>query len=375
MAEMGLKAAIQFACTAEFWRMAVLWTMSLVVSYWHLFFTPKPQSYAPSSSFSSTRPNSPVITRPLCIITGATSGLGAAAAYALSREGFHIVLGDFAVISDIRRRNSGAHLKAFQVDLASFESILKFKGSLQQWLLDSNLHSSVQLLINNAGILATSCRLTAEGYDQVMATNYIGAFSLIKVLLPLLESSPIPSRIVNITSFTHRNGETVSENISCEVHVDKETVSGVRFSKLKRYPGAHVYEYSKLCLLLLSYELHRQFALVGNSVSIIAVDPGAVKTNIMREVPSCLSQVAFLVLKLGGLLQSPENGVCSVLDAALAPPEISGVYFFGGKGRTISSSALSYNTELSQKLWSTSCFLFEESMRASQRSSTKVVDS
>ncbi|KAK3011354.1 hypothetical protein RJ639_012805 [Escallonia herrerae] len=361
MAEMGLKAAIQFVCTSEFWRMAVLWTMSLVVSYWHLFFTPKPQSSAPSSSFSSTRPNSPVITRPLCIITGATSGLGAAAAYALSRKGFHIVLGDFAVISDIRKRNSGAHLKAFQVDLASFESILKFKGSLQQWLLDSNLHSSIQLLINNAGILATSCRLTAEGYDQVMATNYIGGFSLIKVLLPLLESSPFPSRIVNITSFTHRNGETVSENISCEV--DKETVSGVRFSKLK------------LCLLLLSYELHRQFALVGNSVSVIAVDPGAVKTNIMREVPSCLSQVAFLVLMLVGLLQSPENGVCSVLDAALAPPEISGVYFFGGKGRTISSSALSYNTELSQKLWSTSCFLFQESMQASKRSSTKVVDS
>ncbi|KAK3002033.1 hypothetical protein RJ639_022544 [Escallonia herrerae] len=392
MAEMGLKAAIQFACTAEFWRMAVLWTMSLVVSYWHLFFTPKPQSYAPSSSFSSTRPNSPIITRPLCIITGATSGLGAAAAYALSREGFHVVLAGRSphllskVISDIRRQNGCAHLKAFQVDLASFESILKFNGSLQQWLLDSNLHSSVQLLINNAGILATSCRLTAEGYDQVMATNYIGAFSLIKVLLPLLESSPIPSRIVNITSFTHRNGETVSENISCEVssgvQVDKETVSGVRFSKLKRYPCAHVYEYSKLCLLLLSYELHRQFALVGNSVSVMyvyrllcAVDPGAVKTNIMREVPSCLSQVAFLILKLVGLLQSPENGVCSVLDAALAPPEISGVYFFGGKGRTISSSVLSYNTELSQELWSTSCFIFQESMQASKRSSTKVVDS
>lgn len=62
--------------------------------------------------------------------------------------------------------NEDAHLKDFQVDLASVESIIKFKTSLQQWLLDSDLHCSVQVLINNAGILATSPKVTAEGYDQ-----------------------------------------------------------------------------------------------------------------------------------------------------------------------------------------------------------------
>ncbi|CAL5441857.1 unnamed protein product [Camellia sinensis] len=110
-------------------------------------------------------------------------------------------------MEDTERRNKNAHLKCFQVDLSSFQSILKFKGSFQQWLMDSDLHSSVQLLINNAGILATTFRLTAEGYDQMMGTNYIGAFSLTKVLLPLLENSPVPARIVNVTSFTHRSGE------------------------------------------------------------------------------------------------------------------------------------------------------------------------
>lgn len=67
---------------------------------------------------------------------------------------------------DITSRNNNAHLKTFQVDLSSFQSVLKFKELLQQWLLDSNMHSSIQLLINNAGILATSSRLTAEGYDK-----------------------------------------------------------------------------------------------------------------------------------------------------------------------------------------------------------------
>ncbi|KAE9452646.1 hypothetical protein C3L33_15453, partial [Rhododendron williamsianum] len=384
------KDALCFACTPDFWRMAVLWTLSLLLSYFQLLtktlFSRKPISYphcSPSLLPSTTKPRLPV-----CIITGvilqltfamlflsdvlenfgATSGLGAAAAYSLSLEGY------FVVMTDIKRRNDNAHLKSFQVDLSSFASILKFKSSLELWLLDSDLHSSVQLLINNAGILATSLRFTAEGFDQMMGTNYLGAFSLTKVLLPLLENSPVPSRIVNVTSFTHR---TVFG-----IQVDKETVSGKTFSKFKRYPCARIYEYSKLCLLLFSYELHRQFGVLGRScpVSVVyvfqylpcywlllcaftstfAVDPGVVKTNIMRDVPTCLRYVAFLVLNLLGLLKSPESGVRSIVDAALAPPEVSGVYFFGGNGRTVSSSARSYETKLAKDLWATSCDLFRE---------------
>ena len=69
-------------------------------------------------------------------------------------------------MGEIKSLNKDADLKAFQVDMSSFQSMFNFKVSLQQWLLDSNMHPSVQLLINNAGILATSYRLTAEGYDQ-----------------------------------------------------------------------------------------------------------------------------------------------------------------------------------------------------------------
>ncbi|KAL7167143.1 hypothetical protein ACSBR2_037756 [Camellia fascicularis] len=366
------KEALNFAFTTEFWRMGVFWTISLVLSYLQLFtttlFSRAPISHPrcsplpppPAATIATSTPTTSPTRRPVCIITGATSGLGAAAAYSLSMEGYFVVLVGRSshllskVMEDIERRNKNAHLKCFQVDLSSFQSILKFKGSFQQWLMDSDLHSSVQLLINNAGILATTFRLTAEGYDQMMGTNYIGAFSLTKVLLPLLENSPVPARIVNVTSFTHRS---VSD-----IQVDKETVSGKSFLKFKKYPCAHIYEYSKLCLLLFSYELHRHFGVMGKSrqVSVIAVDPGAVKTNIMREVPTCISYVALLALKLLGLLQSPENGVRSILDAALAPPEISGVYFFGGNGRTVNSSALSYDTKLAKELWDTSCDLFLE---------------
>ncbi|KAI3466794.1 hypothetical protein Pfo_023457 [Paulownia fortunei] len=357
-----------FICNVQFWRMSVLWTLSLIFSYLKLFsqsiFSPKFKCYSRCSPKDSTFGTTSA-PRPVCIITGATSGLGAAAAYALSKEGFFVVLVGRSsellskAISDVKSRNHDAWLKAFEVNLSSFKSILEFKDSLQQWLWDSNMHSSVQLLINNAGILATSLRFTSEGYDQMLTTNYIGAFCLTKILLPPLENSPVPSRVVNVTSFTHWN-------VCCR-QADRETVSGKCFMKSKCYPYAHIYEYSKLCMLLFSYELHRQVGLMDKSrhLSVVAVDPGAVETNIMREIPSCVAQMAFIVLKLLGLLQSSETGVRSIVDAALAPPEVSGVYFFGGNGRSLNSSALSYDAWLAKELWATSCNLFQELQLAS----------
>ncbi|KAK2632651.1 hypothetical protein EUGRSUZ_L01276 [Eucalyptus grandis] len=73
-----------------------------------------------------------------------------------------------------------------------------------------------------------------------------------------------------------------------------------------------------------------------------------------------------------GLLDSPEGAVNSVLDAALAPPEISGVYFFGGKGRTINSSSVSYDTGLARELWATSCDLFLEAQSSAKSISSSV---
>ncbi|KAJ6752395.1 hypothetical protein OIU85_002792 [Salix viminalis] len=360
-----VKKALSFILTLEFWRMGIFWTLSLAMSYFQLFWqrvcTKKPNAYP------RCPPRRIGTKKPICVITGATSGIGAAAAYDLSKEGFsccswysilppvqklvaetHIV---YAVgrssqllskmIEWIHKQNKDARVEAFEVDLSSFQSILKFKDSLEKWLLDSDMHVSIQLLINNAGMLAASHRLTEEGYDH-----------------------PVGSRIVNVTSFTHRN--------LFNVQIDKETVAGKYLPRSKQYPFSHIYEFSKLCLLMFSYELHRQFHWPDESckVSVIAADPGAVETNIMRELPSCVSHMAFIALKLLGLLQSPEEGASSVIDAALAPPEISGVYFFGGKGRTLNSSALSRNIRLAEKLWRSSDDLFLESKLICDRTYT-----
>ncbi|XP_047183104.1 dehydrogenase/reductase SDR family member on chromosome X homolog isoform X2 [Vigna umbellata] len=313
--------------------MALLWSFSVLFSYYRLFkaslsqwlvfkpvildkcpfFSQKLVSYPRCSPFTSNF-------RPVCVVTGATSGLGLAAAYKLSKEGYVVAIVGRSqqqlseTIRKIKDSNEDAHLKAFQVDMSSIESIIKFKMSLRQWLLDSDLHCSLQLLINNAGILATSPRVTAEGYDQMIGTNYIGAFALTKLLLPLLESSPVSSKIVNVTSFTHR--------AVTDVQVDEGTVSGKRFLRSIQYPYAQIYEYSKLYLILFSKELHRQLCLMGKSHQIFVnvADPGVVQTNLMREVPTILSSLALRVLKFLQLLQFPESGVDSIIDAALAPP-------------------------------------------------------
>ncbi|XP_022939811.1 dehydrogenase/reductase SDR family member on chromosome X-like [Cucurbita moschata] len=364
-----LKKAWQFLRSTEFWRMAVLWNLSIFYSYLLLFFqrflslsikhrSGTSYSYERASSYTSED----VV--PLCVITGATSGLGAAAALALSKRGFYVVLAGrsrhllLQTMSEIKRQNEKALLKAFQVDLLSVQSILDFKNSLQLWLQGSKMHPSLQLLINNAGILATSSRSTSEGYDQMMATNYVGPFFLTQMLLPLLKNSPSPSRIVNVSSFTHR--------CVFDVQVDEDTVCGKRFVGLDQYPCASIYEYSKLCLLLFSYELHRKLSLENrsNKVTVVVADPGVVKTNIMREVPTYLSRVAFTILRLLRLLQLPEDGVNSILDAAFALSETSGVYFFGGDSRTVKSSARSYDTKLAKELWATSFNLFLKSQIA-----------
>ncbi|KAG6408516.1 hypothetical protein SASPL_131529 [Salvia splendens] len=347
----NLVEIISFMCNSEFWRMAMLWTLSLISSYMSLFYQtlfPQESRCYPRCSLKDSTFVSPFVDRPICIITGATSGLGAAAAHALAKEGFYVVLvgrsSEFLsqAVSEIKSRNPDAYLKAFKVDLSSFESILEFKHSLGQWLHDSNMHPSVQLLLNNAGILATSRRVTSEGYDQMLAMNYIGAFCLTKVLRPLLENSVVPSRVVNVSSFTHRN-------VCCR-HADTETISGKFFMKSKYYPYASIYEYSKC-----------------KHATSCAADPGAVKTNIMREIPSFVSTMAYTAMKLLGVLQSSETGVNAIVDAALAPPEVSGVYFFGGRGRSLNSSALSYDAGLAKDLWDASCGLFEELQEAARQ--------
>ncbi|XP_078178781.1 NAD(P)-binding Rossmann-fold superfamily protein [Carex rostrata] len=344
--------ALRMLLSTQLWRMAFLWTASILYSHLLLLFT------SPSRRYSRLRLSTGSyceITRPVCVVTGATSGLGKAAAIKLAREGYHVILAGrnpellVQIVKEIKELGD-TYVEAIQVDLSSYISIKKFEISLKKRLSDLGIHESIQLLVNNAGILAKSHRETPDGFDEMMEVNYIGAFVLTNLLMPLLKNSPVPSRVVNVTSFTHR-------------HVFDLDVYETLYSRKKgqNYPCASTYEHSKLCLLLFTYELHRQLHLEPTcQVSVMAADPGVVETNIMRELPLYISRFSIFVLRILHLSQPPEIGVSSIIDAALAPPEASGKYFFGGKSQTIESSSLSGDTEIAAKLWSASSTILKE---------------
>ncbi|KAL0681113.1 hypothetical protein Bca4012_047960 [Brassica carinata] len=249
--------ALRFAWSPSSWDM-FLWSIGLFSSYLKLL---RASIFGSKSIPISTSIVQKIgSSRPICVVTGVTSGIGKATAFALAEKGYHVVLGNALLpktLKEIKRKNKDAQLKSFVVDMSCFSSIFNFKDSLKQWLSDAELDPSIQLLVNNAGIMAVSSRPTNEGYDR-------------------------------------------------------------------------------------------------------AADPGFVKTNLMREYPKYVSAFAFLSFKLIGLLQTPDEGARSSVDATLAPPETSGVYYFGGKGRTIKSSKASRDPKLGKQLWETSCGLFDQ---------------
>ncbi|KAJ4797875.1 NAD(P)-binding Rossmann-fold superfamily protein [Rhynchospora pubera] len=335
----------------QLWRMALLWTGSILFSRLLLVFSSSTRTWPRVTGATSGSGSGRI-----CVVTGATSGLGKAAAIQLARQHYHLILAGrnpdllIQTAQEIKELRLNCLVEPIQLDLSSYISIKNFQLSLKQRLSDLGFHHSIQLLVNNAGILANSFRETPDGFDEMMATNYIGAFVLTNLLMPLLKNSPVPSRVVNVTSFTHR----------CVFDLDVYEVLYAR-RKGQNYPLASTYEYSKLCLLLFSYELHRRLHLEPTChVSVMAADPGVVKTNIMRELPLYISRFSLFVLRILCLLQPPEIGVNSIIDASLAPPESSGKYFFGGKCRTIESSSLSGDTKIAEKLWSASSAIFKE---------------
>jgi len=195
-----------------------------------------------------------------------------------------------------------------------------------------------------AGILAASQRWTEDGFDVMTASNYLGPYILTHELLPLLQKNAPQARIVNLVSFTHR-----ASNRN-QIDLTQLLSGGIRLNR-NIYPLAKIYETSKLFMILYSYELHRQNL---NCVSVMAADPGAVSTSIMRELPSWLAHLSNIVLGLLGLLQSPTAGAKAVVASALAPWEVSGKYVFGNQGLFCKSSAITYDAQLGRRLWEVS---------------------
>ncbi|MFN7955297.1 MAG: SDR family NAD(P)-dependent oxidoreductase [bacterium] len=245
-----------------------------------------------------------------CLVTGATSGHGRAVAGALAARGADVVLlaRNAALLDETAREiaaSTGRRPEILRCDLASRADIDR---AASEYLASAR---PLHVLVNNAGMVSRTRELTVDGVERVFAVNYLAYFQLTLRLLPRLRESA-PARVVNVSSDTHR---IVSLDLD-----DLELRDG--FSWLKSYGR------SKLAIVHFTAELARRLA--GSGVTVNALDPGPVRSNIGSHDPSPI------VRTLGRWVMAPFPSAARAARTAIylaSAPELASVtgayYKFG----------------------------------------------
>lgn len=247
----------------------------------------------------------PDLTGRSAVVTGANSGIGYYTAQALARNGADVTL----AVRDVAKGNAAietmgpqpGNLEVWRLDLADLTSVGTFAES---W---SSAHDSgLDLLINNAGVMAIPRRESADGHEVQLATNHLGHFALTGLLLPALIAIP-HSRVVNVSSGAHRMARKINFD---------DLMGEERYSKW----GA--YGQSKLANLLFTSELQRRLAANDLTVTTSAAHPGYAATNLQGVGPAMRG--ASLEGKLTAVAnkvfaQSPQMGALPTLFAATMP--------------------------------------------------------
>ena len=245
------------------------------------------------------------------VVTGANSGIGLEAARGLARAGARVIMacrdtvkGD-AAAETIRVSIPGAELEVAQLDLASLDSVRAFAGRYP--------HDHLDLLINNAGVMAPPRRETADGFELQMGTNHLGHFALTGLLMERLRATP-HARVVTVSSNGHKFGRIKFDDLQSE-------------RSYHRWPA---YAQSKLANLLFMFELDRRLRATGADVISVAAHPGYAATNLQfAATPSRIERIGSVVLNRV-YAQSAERGAMPTLYAATA--DIPGGSYVGPDG-------------------------------------------
>jgi NAD(P)-dependent dehydrogenase (short-subunit alcohol dehydrogenase family) len=275
------------------------------------------------------------------VITGANTGLGYETAAALAAKGAHVVLAvrntdkGQAAADLISRRSPGASVAVQELDLTSLASIRAAAEQLRA------AHDSIDLLINNAGVMFTPRSTTKDGFELQFGTNHLGHFAFTGLLLDHMVAAP-GSRVVTVSSVGHRFAR-----------------NGIRFDDLqweKDYSRVGAYGQAKLANLMFTYELQRR--LRGTGTIAAAAHPGGSRTELTRNLPPLLGAVTKLAEPL---FQPAEMGALPQLRAATDPGVIGGQYFgpdgFGeqrGYPVVVASTRVSHDTAAQKRLWTVS---------------------
>lgn len=264
----------------------------------------------------------------ICLVTGATSGIGAVTARELARLGGTVIaVGRHAgrcarQIERIQREIPGARAEASVADLSSQQEVRRLAERF------ASRHERLDILVNNAGALFMRRQMSVDGLEMTFAVNHLSHFMLTLLLMEQLRGSR-RARVVTVSSMAHERRGIDFENLQGE----------------KRYERIGAYAQSKLANLLFTYELARR--LEGTHVTANALHPGTVATNLG-------SDRGWLRVRMRNLLKpsiTPEQGARTAIFLASSPEVegVSGRYFH--ECREVRSSEASYDEAAAARLW------------------------
>src|SRR5690606_21539385 len=288
-----------------------------------------------------TKEKIPDLTGKTAIVTGSNTGIGYETAKALYEKGVNVTIAardkrkiETAIQKIKSSTNRGGNLEAGLLDLANLEQIRSFANDVK------SKHSTLDMLINNAGVMIPPASKTDDGFELQFGVNFLGHFALTGHLFPLLKESP-EARVVTLTS----GAATLTD--------------GIDFGNLKLekpYNEWQSYAVSKLADILFTYELDRKLKAAGLNMLSVAAHPGVTRTDLQRHIPG--EQLEGMFSEFDEVMQ-PWQGALPSLFAA-TDTLVKGGEFFGPDGEKEYSGypALSKHStpamndkELAEKLW------------------------
>jgi NAD(P)-dependent dehydrogenase (short-subunit alcohol dehydrogenase family) len=285
------------------------------------------------------------------VVTGANSGLGLRSAEALARRGAAVVLAcrnperGEAALATVAAAATGPAPVVVALDLADLSSVRKAAAEIDgsvEW---------IDVLMNNAGVIALRLQRTADGFEMQFGTNHLGPFALTGLLLPALHRSPAP-RVVTTSSNLHRRGDGRWDDPNDEAHPHERSTA---------------YGRSKLANLQFALELGRRAAAAGSPLISAAAHPGYAATHLGHNSAASsggrLAGLLTAAINVGNvvLAQSDAAGALPQLYAATMPDVDSGLYYgpsgpfeMRGSPKLVGMSAAASDAAGAAQLWALS---------------------
>ena len=277
------------------------------------------------------------------VVTGANSGLGLVIARELARAGAHVVLAcrnmakGATAKSEIEGSLANREVELHELDLGSLESVRSFADGFRAG------HEGLDLLVNNAGVMAAPRSETADGFELHLGTNHLGHFALTGLLIGSMEGRD-DARVVTLSSGAHRTGRIAFDNLDGR----------------HRYFRWRAYGQSKLANLLFMMELDRRLRGTGSTVRSVAAHPGYAATNLQSAAPPKFDRIV-MVVSNRVIAQSAEMGALPPLYAATYPGLEGGAYIGPdgiaeqrGYPKRVGMSAAARNEAVARRLWEVS---------------------